>query len=134
MSAADRAAHEAASHVRVAPEVLRAVTRYEVAAARYDELIEKPGDRLTPAEFDAFRTAQQVLAESLGILADSGELGLIGPAETASRYRQAAGHCRRLSTGPAAAFDELMCLQDEMAMCRCQLAAAGRLDLIGGAS
>lgn len=50
----------------------------------------------------------------------------------ATRYWQASEHCREL----AAAGKYVACLpvQDEMAMCRCQLAAAGRLDLIGGVS
>ena len=51
------------------------------------------------------------------------------PAETASRYRQAAAHCRRYATHGD--YDACADTQDEMAMCRCQLAAAGRLDLIG---
>ena len=51
------------------------------------------------------------------------------PAETASRYRQAAAHLRDLSAH--ADYDACADTQDEMTMCRCQLAAAGRLDLIG---
>lgn len=80
LSTADRLAHVASSYVRVAPEVQRAVTRYEVACARYDELIARPASSLSAAEFDAFQTAQQVIAESAGILADAGQLHLIGVA------------------------------------------------------
>lgn len=49
----------------------------------------------------------------------------------AVRYLDAAEHCRALAA--SADFDGCLAAQDEMAMCRCQLAAAGRLDLIGGA-
>lgn len=111
-----------------APEIVRAVTRYEVATARYDELIAKPASALKPAEVDAFGDAQQVIAESLAVLAEASRLDLIAPAEAAARYRVAASHCRQLVE--AADFDGCLEAQDEMAMCRCKLAAAGRLDLI----
>jgi hypothetical protein len=45
------------------------------------------------------------------------------------RYREASLRCRALAQ--AADFDGYLIVQDELAMCRCQLAAAGRLDLIG---
>jgi hypothetical protein len=53
------------------------------------------------------------------------------PLEAASRYQSAAVHYRAL----AASGDYEGCeyVRDEMAMCRCQLQAAGRLDLIGAA-
>lgn len=51
---------------------------------------------------------------------------------TAVRYLDAADHCRALAQ--AADFDGCLAAQDEMAMCRCQLADAGRLDLIGAAA
>lgn len=51
---------------------------------------------------------------------------------TAARYLDAAEHCRALAA--SADFDGCLAAQDEMAMCRCQLARAGRLDLIGVAS
>lgn len=51
--------------------------------------------------------------------------------DAAARYRTAAAHCRVLAD--AADFDGCLAAQDEMAMCRCQLAAAGRLDLIEAA-
>lgn len=53
------------------------------------------------------------------------------PVVAVARYEAASEHCREL----AASGNYVACLpvQDEMAMCRCQLAAAGRLDLIGGA-
>jgi hypothetical protein len=109
-------------------KVQRAVVRYEVAAARYDELEARPATSLSPAEFDAIGDAQQVIAESFGILAEAGRLDLIAPAETAARYRLAASHCRQLAE--SADYDGCLQAQDEMAMCRCQLAQAGRLDLI----
>jgi hypothetical protein len=49
----------------------------------------------------------------------------------AVRYRDAAEHCQALAA--ADDFDGCLAAQDEMRACRCQLAAAGRLDLIGGA-
>ncbi|MGW5426854.1 hypothetical protein ACWET9_06455 [Streptomyces sp. NPDC004059] len=55
-----------------APEIVRAVTRYEVATARYDELIAKPASDLKPVEVDAIGDAQQVIAESFGVLAEAG--------------------------------------------------------------
>lgn len=67
----------------------------------------------------------------------------IPPAEAASRYRQAAAHCRELSKACGAKLDldkggefgglvdALADARDEMSHCHCQLAAAGRLDLIG---
>ena len=114
--------------------LVRAVTRYEVATARYDELIARPVSSLSPAEFNAVGEAQQTIAESLGVLADADRLDLIAPAETAARYRQASAHCRELVSNPQGVdFKLWLCTQDEMAMCLCQLQKAGRLDLIGGA-
>jgi len=51
---------------------------------------------------------------------------------TALRYRDAADHCRAASA--AGDIEGCLAAQDEMVMCRCQLAKAGRLDLIGVAS
>jgi hypothetical protein len=50
------------------------------------------------------------------------------------RYREASQRCRRLAAAPDTDFDAVLLAQDEMRACRCQLAAAGRLDLIGVAS
>jgi hypothetical protein len=211
--------------------LVRAVTRYEIAAARYDELIARPASDLSPAEFDSIGDAQQTMAETFGVLAEAGRADLVesavvarvgaalgfrrgwkpdpyfdetathltvwsqyelndlylrvggtvttrraerrscdgdatwtateitltvdvdgvGPVEivtdieddpehgyrtdlpvvAVARYREAAEHCRTASA--AADFDGCLAAQDEMAMCRCQLAAAGRLDLIGAA-
>ncbi|MFJ4974182.1 hypothetical protein ACIP6X_02325 [Streptomyces coeruleorubidus] len=47
---------------------------------------------------------------------------------TAVRYRDAAEHCQAASA--ASDFEGCLAAQDEMRMCRCQLEAAGRLDLI----
>lgn len=51
------------------------------------------------------------------------------PVVAVARYQSAAAHCRQYADG--ADFDACADAQDEMAMCRCQLATAGRLDLIG---
>ncbi|MFJ4356890.1 hypothetical protein ACIP25_11535 [Streptomyces massasporeus] len=51
---------------------------------------------------------------------------------TALRYRDAAEHCQ--AAAAVSDFDGCLAAQDVMAMCRCQLEAAGRLDLIGVAA
>ena len=53
-------------------------------------------------------------------------------ADLLARYQAASSRCRRLSA--VGDFDRLLAVQDEMRECRCQLAAAGCLDLIGVAS
>lgn len=57
--------------------VAEALTRYEVASARYDQLIARPVFDLSPAEFDAMGHALQTMAESLEVLADAGMQHLI---------------------------------------------------------
>lgn len=124
--------------------LVRAVTRYEIATARFDELVARPASSLSPAEVVAFGEAQQTIAESLGTLADAGRLDLIAPAETAARYRQASAHCRELSKTCSTkleyggefsdALDALADARDEMGHYRRQLEKAGRLDLIEAAS
>lgn len=57
--------------------VAEALTRYEVASARYDQLIARPVFDLSPAEFDAMGDALQTMAESLRVLADAGMQHLI---------------------------------------------------------
>ena len=54
------------------------------------------------------------------------------PVVAVARYQAAAEHCRTLAE--SADFDGCLAAQDEMAMCRCQLAAGGRLDLIGASA
>ena len=54
------------------------------------------------------------------------------PVVAVARYEAASRHCRTLAE--SADFDGCLAAQDEMAMCRCQLANAGRLDLIEAAS
>lgn len=76
-SLADRLAHEASSYVRRTPEVQRAVTRYEVAAARYEELSARDARTFTGAEFDSLVLAQDVMSESRAILAAADQLHLI---------------------------------------------------------
>lgn len=122
-------------------DIVRAVTVYEIASARYDELVARPASELSPAEFDAVGDAQQTIAEAFGVLAGAGRLDLIAPAETAARYRQASAHCRELSKECGRkleyggefsdVYDALADARNEMGHCRCQLEKAGRLDLIG---
>jgi hypothetical protein len=49
-------------------------------------------------------------------------------ADLLTRHRWASARCSRLSA--AADYDGCLRLQDEMAMCRCQLDAAGMLHLV----
>lgn len=51
------------------------------------------------------------------------------PELTADRYRNASAHYRELAANSD--FDGCLTAHDEMTMCICQLADAGRLDLIG---
>lgn len=111
--------------------LVRAVTRYEVAAFRYDELIARPASMLSPAEVDAIGDAQRTMSIEFAVLAEAGRTDLLAPLWVAGRYRNAAAHCRDLSA--SADFDGCLDAQDEMRECRCQLEAAGRLDLVGGA-
>ncbi|MFE2047959.1 hypothetical protein ACFXAS_05590 [Streptomyces sp. NPDC059459] len=53
------------------------------------------------------------------------------PVVAVARYRSASQHCQALAA--SGNYDGCLAAQDEMAMCRCQLAAAGRLDLIEAA-
>jgi hypothetical protein len=74
-SVADVLAHEAASHVRVTPEVQRAVVRYGICR---DALAELEGQRITtPAQFNALTTAQDGLNEAIAALTAAGLLHLI---------------------------------------------------------
>lgn len=59
-------------------DVVRAVTRYEIATARYDELVARPASSLSGAEFKSFGEAQQTIAEAFGVLAEYDRLDLIG--------------------------------------------------------
>ncbi|WP_405673197.1 hypothetical protein [Streptomyces sp. NBC_01530] len=111
-------------------EIVRAVSRYETAALRYDELAVR--EVLTAAEFDSVRDAQDTMADMFGVLAKAGRTDLLRPLAAATRYRNASAHCRRLAADGD--YDGCWPLQDEMAMCRCQLQQAGRLGLIGGAA
>lgn len=110
-------------------EVVTAVARFESAAARFDELIARPADELSDAEVEAYTGSQQTMADAFAVLAEAGRTDLLKPLETADRYRNASAHYRELAA--ARDFEGCEYVRDEMAMCRCQLAAAGRLDLIG---
>lgn len=110
------------------PAVTAALTQYEAATVRYDELAAQDPATRTPADLTAFLDAQQEIFEAVVILADHRRLDLTAPAETASRYRQAAAHCRRYAAD--ADYDACADMQDEMGHCRCQLEQAGRMDLI----
>lgn len=77
MSAADVATHEVGSHVRVSPEVQRAVARYETAALRLKELAGLHAHYMTGAQFDSLALAQDTMTESRRLLERTGDLHLI---------------------------------------------------------
>jgi len=129
-AAAEALARLSRAFVPVPLHVARAVTRYEVAALRFDELYARPASALSPAEVDAIGDAQQTMADAFGVLAEAGRTDLLDPLFTADRYKGAAAHSS--SAALAGDFDGCLDAQDEMRMCRCQLERAGRLDLIGG--
>jgi hypothetical protein len=54
------------------------------------------------------------------------------PVVAVARYQAASDRCRELAA--SGNYGACLPVQDEMAMCRCQLAKAGRLDLIGVSS
>ncbi|MFE2297931.1 hypothetical protein ACFXAW_07020 [Streptomyces sp. NPDC059445] len=108
--------------------IVRAVTRYETAALRYDELMRRPAADLTQSECDAITLARDVMAQSFGILAQAGRVDLTAPLKSAASYLYAAHHCQRLAA--CHDYDGCVDAQDEMAMHRSRLAEAGRLDLI----
>jgi hypothetical protein len=77
MSAADVAAHESGSYVRVSPEIQRAVARFETAALRVEELTALDARHMTGAQFDSLALAQDTIAESRQVLEKAGLLHLI---------------------------------------------------------
>lgn len=85
MSAADIAAHEASSFVRTSPEVQRAVVRYEIAAARLEELADMDARFMTGAQFDSLALAQDTMAESRQVLARAGLLHLVDAGSAVAR-------------------------------------------------
>lgn len=119
--------------------VVRAVTRYEVASVRRDELSAKPASQWTPAEFDSFTAVHDAIVESVLTLGAAGRLDLIGPAKAAADYRKAEARANELIAAGLAGrmsdldADDLAHNVDLMAGDRATLASAGRLDLIGGA-
>jgi hypothetical protein len=75
MSPADRLAHDLASHVRLSPEIHRAVVRYGICR---DTLAELDGQRIdTVPLFNELTNAQAGLAEAIDTLAAAGRLDLI---------------------------------------------------------
>ena len=130
-SAAAHALHVLELRLAFPETVVRAVVRFEIARDRKAELEAKPTHEWSAAEYDSWVDCDRVIAESRAVLAEAGLSHLAPPtlAETAARYETAAAHYRALAA--SADFDGCLAAQDEMGHCRCQLAAAGRLDLIG---
>ncbi|MFJ9740848.1 hypothetical protein [Streptomyces sp. NPDC101166] len=76
-SVADVLAHEAASYVRVAPEIQKAVIRYGVCSETIARLGRMDGHDMTPAQFDALYEAQGERARMHALLANAGQLHLV---------------------------------------------------------
>lgn len=94
-----------------------------------------PTAPLSQVALDAMRRIEQALAgvrvgESTVINGVECTVIDLQTADLLDRYQAASKRCRRLSADPAPDFDRIADLQDEMATCRCQLAAAGQLHLI----
>lgn len=132
--------HLEAAFLPMPLEIVRAVTRYETAALRYDELIARPASTLSPAEVDAIGDAQQTMANAFGVLAEAGRTDLLAPLETSAQYRLSEARANELiaiaRTGCMSDLDadDLAHNVDLMAGYRATLAKVGRLDLIGGAA
>ena len=76
--AAEAALHRLELALSLPAEVVRAVTRFEVASARTAELSAAMDERdLTPAEFDALDFAQDTMRQARAALAAAGRLDLI---------------------------------------------------------
>jgi hypothetical protein len=71
----DQLAHEASTHVRITPDVHRAVVRYGICR---DTLAELDGRRIdTVPLFNELKNAQAGLAEAIATLAAAGMLHLV---------------------------------------------------------
>jgi hypothetical protein len=78
LSLADRLTHEAASHIRVTPEVQRAVARHRVASAAIATVSQVVAERdLTDIEASDFEYVQDVMREARATIAAAGQLHLI---------------------------------------------------------
>lgn len=58
-------------------DVVRAVTRYEIASARYAELCAMDARTMSGADFDSLALAQDTIADARATLAAAGRLDLI---------------------------------------------------------
>jgi len=133
----------ALEHLPTAPlDVLRAVTRYEIATDRKAELEAKPTRSWSGAEFDSFVDCDRILVESAMTLAAAGRMDLIKEIITpviraVVDFRRAAlraanlGNEALFSGMPTMLADDLAHAEDIMAGAKATLAAAGSLDLIG---
>lgn len=77
MTTADRLAHEAASYIRVTPEVQGAVARYGTLSASIDRLSLRDSHYMTPADWRELDAAQNERYELHQQLAAAGQLHLI---------------------------------------------------------
>lgn len=82
LSAADVAAHEAGSYVRLPAAVVRAVAQYEAAALHAAQLAAKAATGMDLAKLDvrSWEFAEDLMAGCRATLAEAGRLDLIGGA------------------------------------------------------
>ncbi|MFJ9012308.1 hypothetical protein [Streptomyces canus] len=125
-------------------DLVRAVTRYEIATERRAGLEAKPTREWSGADFSSFADCERVLIESAMMLAVKGRMdlidGIITPVIRAVvDYRRAAlraanlGNEALFSGMPTMHADDLAHAEDLKLGARATLAEAGRLDLVGRA-
>ncbi|WP_405558968.1 hypothetical protein OHV08_33985 [Streptomyces canus] len=126
-------------------EIRRAVARYEAAAERKATLDAKPTLNWSGVDFDAWVDSERTILDSVTTLALAGRMDLVEATvdpviRAAVDFRKQAAHAAELAA-KAATAEGLPALdvrswefaEELMAGARAVLAAAGRLDLIGGA-
>ncbi|PAZ15648.1 hypothetical protein CLM62_12695 [Streptomyces sp. SA15] len=124
-------------------DLVRAVTRYEVATARKAELEAKPTREWSGTDFDSWVDCERTILDSVMVLVAAGRMDLLEtPVDpvirAAADFRKAALRAAALSNealSPNMAdldADSLAAAEDLMAGARATLAAAGMLHLIGG--
>lgn len=116
------------------PEIVRAVTRYEVASARTAELSAALDTRmLSGAEFDSLALAQDVMAASQEMLTAAASLatGYLRNFDRHGEYDAWLTHGRPLAACLGLAGDTYLQRQQLPAAARSVLAAADRLHLNG---
>ena len=123
--------------------LIRAVTRYEVASTLKAELEAKPTREWSGANFESWVGCERTILDSVTTLVVAGRMDLlklpVDPAiRAAADFRKAAKRAASLSTEALSPHmsdldaDSLAHAEELKLGARATLAAAGRLDLIGG--